>query len=728
MKLRERIKREKIMRPIMRKGFSRKMASVWYRKIKNDYKKYGKLYNQEILNDIHSRGYLARSIRKYDLLKEKDCRYISDFEYIFLSPINNSFSKWIDDILTTNRILSEYKKFCREVYFSIIERNRKKLIFKVDDEKREYIAEDIFSLLKEKRILELRPSFWLSKKKRYKLEYVDNLLRIDGFVRDIRDLEKLINSLNANYIISEYVDLNYGEINGNSFEGYIKLYVTNDQSVNSTILAGYMNLLWYDLIKSNANGKEYSKRRRKTFLIDLENGTFEFYGIQHIKNWETIRRNIEQIGEVLKPINFFSVSASVEEAGFKILSFSANPYLPENDISKELNSYLKTKFQDKRESLNLTFKDRFEAIKISRFHKFVKRFRRAGMRPYMQRLWFDAIKDDFKNTKKSINKKIWAWRRGFLSYRIDQYGLNSSNYKEFLSDYDYYWLNRINNSYQIWINDKTTFRYILDPFKEYIPDYYYLIFRRNGKLAIEAMQDCPKGLEKNVDGILELLKTKKKLALKPSAGTHGDGFYCLAYDNGDFFVNGEVMTKDEIIQLINEVKVFYLVTDFINMNSELKKIYDKSVNSVRVMVINKYGYNPQIMQAYMRIGSVESGYTDNVGYGGICVMIDIETGRMYNPEQIIDHKFQPCEVHPDTGVLIEGKIPNWDMMCNKILEICRFMPELEYLGFDIAITDESFQIIEINIHQDLHKVATYSEEIKEYFRDKLENKRVIYKI
>ena len=146
------------------------------------------------------------------------------------------------------------------------------------------------------------------------------------------------------------------------------------------------------------------------------------------------------------------------------------------------------------------------------------------------------------------------------------------------------------------------------------------------------------------------------------------------------------------------------------------------------MVINKYGYNPQIMQAYMRIGSVESGYTDNVGYGGICVMIDIETGRMYNPEQIIDHKFQPCEVHPDTGVLIEGKIPNWDMMCNKILEICRFMPELEYLGFDIAITDESFQIIEINIHQDLHKVATYSEEIKEYFRDKLENKRVIYKI
>ena len=47
------------------------------------------------------------------------------------------------------------------------------------------------------------------------------------------------------------------------------------------------------------------------------------------------------------------------------------------------------------------------------------------------------------------------------------------------------------------------------------------------------------------------------------------------------------------------------------------------------------------------------------------------------------------------------------------------MPELEYLGFDIAITDDGFKIIEINIHQDLHKVAEHSEEFKAFFRGKL---------
>ena len=50
------------------------------------------------------------------------------------------------------------------------------------------------------------------------------------------------------------------------------------------------------------------------------------------------------------------------------------------------------------------------------------------------------------------------------------------------------------------------------------------------------------------------------------------------------------MTKDEIIDLIKDLRSFYVITEYINMNAKLKKIYDKSVNSVRVMVINRNGY------------------------------------------------------------------------------------------------------------------------------------------
>ena len=82
MKIIEKIKREKMMRPILKAGFSRKMASAWYRKVKYDYKAYSSVYDKKTLKDVHRRGYLARHIKQYDLLTSKENHYISDFEYI----------------------------------------------------------------------------------------------------------------------------------------------------------------------------------------------------------------------------------------------------------------------------------------------------------------------------------------------------------------------------------------------------------------------------------------------------------------------------------------------------------------------------------------------------------------------------------------------------------------------------------------------------------------------
>ena len=193
----------------------------------------------------------------------------------------------------------------------------------------------------------------------------------------------------------------------------------------------------------------------------------------------------------------------------------------------------------------------------------------------------------------------------------------------------------------------------------------------------------------------------------------------MEYAGGKYLINGDEMTEDEIKNMIEGFKSIYVITEYLFMHKDLKKIYPYSVNTIRVAVVNQSAYEPKIMQTYMRIGSSSTGFTDNVGYGGICAKVDIPTGRYYCAEKIIDHKFTPCPVHPDTGVEIEGIVPNWELMKKGITDICRFMPELEYLGFDIAITDDGFKIIEINIHQDLHKVAEHSEEFKAFFRDKL---------
>ena len=278
------------------------------------------------------------------------------------------------------------------------------------------------------------------------------------------------------------------------------------------------------------------------------------------------------------------------------------------------------------------------------------------------------------------------------------------------------------------MNDKTTFRLMMDPFADYIPKYYFVITKRRGAPHIGKMWDCDGDVQPNLEGILTMLERKGKLAMKPSSGTHGDGFYCLAYEDGHYTVNGEEATAEQIDQLIAQQKSFYVITEYVVMHPMLRAIYPKSVNTIRMMVINSHGCDPKIMQTYMRIGSSTTGFTDNVGYGGICVMVDSETGELHDPETIVEHRFHPCPVHPDTGTPIAGFLPNWQEIREKVLDICRYLGELEYLGFDIAITEEGFQVIEINIHQDLHKVATHSDEIKEFFAQKIAIKKRRYKL
>ena len=48
------------------------------------------------------------------------------------------------------------------------------------------------------------------------------------------------------------------------------------------------------------------------------------------------------------------------------------------------------------------------------------------------------------------------------------------------------------------------------------------------------------------------------------------------------------------------------------------------------------------------------------------------------------------------------QIPHWDEVIAAIREICAHYPQLRYLGFDIAVTEDSFRIIEINSLSGLH--------------------------
>ena len=110
------------------------------------------------------------------------------------------------------------------------------------------------------------------------------------------------------------------------------------------------------------------------------------------------------------------------------------------------------------------------------------------------------------------------------------------------------------------------------------------------------------------------------------------------------------------------------------------------------------------------------------------ICVDMETGEYGNGMQIKDHQFIRIDTHPDTGTALHGVIPNWEFIKRRLVDISSYLCQLEYLGFDVVCTPEGFVLLEINSHQDLHRLRYYDPRVKDFFFYKLHRKERRYKI
>lgn len=83
------------------------------------------------------------------------------------------------------------------------------------------------------------------------------------------------------------------------------------------------------------------------------------------------------------------------------------------------------------------------------------------------------------------------------------------------------------------------------------------------------------------------------------------------------------------------------------------------------------------------------------------VFIDPETGMLKKNGAINQNhtgdRFAENIIHPDSNRCLTGlEIPNFACVKNKILEIANTISYLRWIGFDVAITEDGFKIIETN--------------------------------
>lgn len=340
------------------------------------------------------------------------------------------------------------------------------------------------------------------------------------------------------------------------------------------------------------------------------------------------------------------------------------------------------------------------------YDKMYEQLVEKGMQKNIAKLFIKKCKIEEDIYKGNETTREWAMTKGFFPSRVDLYGLNDENYKNYMPDYVDFRLHPYNNHFVIWINDKLSLKYTLGrDFADIMPE-YYLYIENNGDYTY--LQDKPALIAKNENFILNLLKEKRVLIIKPnSSKSGGEGVMKVEWADNHICINNKEEITIEAFQERIKNLGNNIVTEYVHQHSDLRRIWPDSECTLRIIMIRLPKENLyekakwKCIVSYARFGTSLSGGASNVSSGGIGIGFDFETGQ-YNPYAVRYRQFCPdgkwkLYEHPDTHVVWKNeKLPNWNYVKDTLYKVCDHYSSLSHLGFDVIITENGFVFCEIN--------------------------------
>ena len=181
------------------------------------------------------------------------------------------------------------------------------------------------------------------------------------------------------------------------------------------------------------------------------------------------------------------------------------------------------------------------------------------------------------------------------------------------------------------------------------------------------------------DGLAAFAASHPKLVIKPRGRLRGEGVRMVdaaALPPMEELREQNVVLEEPIVQC-----------DF------MARLHPASVNTVRVATAVKDG-QVHILFATLRMGR-GGAFVDNAGAGGFAAAIDIDTGVVRTPG--VSETFDYAVIHPDSGAQIVGiHIPRWEELKAISKKLAMVVPEQRYVGWDMALTDDGWVVIEGN--------------------------------
>lgn len=135
----------------------------------------------------------------------------------------------------------------------------------------------------------------------------------------------------------------------------------------------------------------------------------------------------------------------------------------------------------------------------------------------------------------------------------------------------------------------------------------------------------------------------------------------------------------------------FLLEEFLTQHPHMSALNESSVNTMRIVTFNA-GDRVEVIAAALRIGA--GGDVDNFSGGGMYTMLDDE-GIAQCPA--FDDNNSIHSIHPLSGVPIVGfEVPHFEAALELVAEAARRIPEVPYVGWDVAIAPNGPVLIEGN--------------------------------
>lgn len=184
--------------------------------------------------------------------------------------------------------------------------------------------------------------------------------------------------------------------------------------------------------------------------------------------------------------------------------------------------------------------------------------------------------------------------------------------------------------------------------------------------------------------ITDFIAKQGTVFAKPNHGDQGKGVMKIKADD-----------KSAIEELLNDCKKdAFVVEGAIEQIPVIAAINSSSINTVRAYTLLKKNGEPEILGIMLRVGR-KGSHVDNWGSGGVGYDFDIETGVCVGYGR--DKNNNPYIFHPDSNVQMVGfRLPYFDNLIKIIVELTHKVPEARFVGWDIAITPNGYELVEMN--------------------------------